>query len=62
VFGTYQARVKRALERAAAPVFKKSGKPVMFRSELVAKKVEEVKEADDGDEAELQAFLAKDML
>lgn len=27
----HEARVKRALERASAPVFKKSGKPVMFR-------------------------------
>lgn len=27
----HEARVKRALERAAAPVFKKTGKPQMFR-------------------------------
>jgi hypothetical protein len=35
----HETRVARALERAAAPVFKKSGKPVMFRSRPPQRKV-----------------------
>jgi hypothetical protein len=31
-----ERRAQRSLERAQAPVFKKNGKPVMFRSKLVA--------------------------
>jgi hypothetical protein len=35
----HELRVARALERAAAPVFKKSGKPIMFRSRPPQRKV-----------------------
>jgi hypothetical protein len=35
----HELRVARALERAAAPVFKKTGKPVMFRSRPPQRKV-----------------------
>ncbi|GMH41880.1 hypothetical protein BSKO_09790 [Bryopsis sp. KO-2023] len=58
----HEARVKRALERAAAPVFKKIGKPVMFRSRPVKKKVVVKEENRNDDDAELDAFLATEML
>lgn len=35
----HELRVQRALERAAAPVFKKTGKPVMYRSSPPKRKV-----------------------
>ena len=50
--------VQLALERAQAPVQKKTGKPVMFRSHVTRKKKtgsEVVKKNDE--EAELEAFL-----
>lgn len=52
-----EARVKRALERAQAPIQKKTGKPVMFRSELPkkVKKVTTIRKNDE--EAELEAFI-----
>eukprot|EP00798_Chlamydomonas_sp_ICE-L_P004936 gene4936-34707_t len=58
----HEARMQRALERASAPVFKKTGKPVMGRSQPLKKKA--VIKEDDGndDEAELAAYLARDML
>ncbi len=58
----HEARMARALERAAAPVFKKTGKPLMFRSAPPQKKV--VVQADDrnDEEAELEAYLAQDMI
>lgn len=58
----HEARMQRALERASAPVFKKTGKPVMSRSQPLKKKA--VIQEDDGndDEAELAAYLARDML
>ena len=59
----HEARVKRALERAAAPVFKKAGKPVMFRSRLVKKEnVSTEQQQQQDDDEELEAFLARDML
>jgi hypothetical protein len=58
----HEARMARALERASAPVFKKQGKPVMTRSAPPKKKVE-VKHDDKADEeAELEAYLARDMM
>lgn len=57
-----ERRLKKALERAAAPVFKKAGRPIMFRS-LPARKVKLVKvEQRDDDEIELETFLAREML
>ena len=57
-----ESRVKRALERAAAPVFKKTGKPVMFRSQPPRPKTVQVLDESKDDDSELQQFLAKDML
>lgn len=57
-----ESRVKRALERAAAPVFKKTGKPVMFRSQPTHKKTVQVLTENEDDDSDLQQFLAKDML
>ena len=58
----HEARMARALERASAPVFKKQGKPAMVRSQPLKKKVE-VKRDDRGDEeAELEAYLSRDMI
>jgi len=58
----HERRVKKALERAAAPVFRKVGKPVMTRSQLV-RKVKVVKEdRRNEEEIELELFLARDML
>ena len=54
--------MKRALERAAAPVFKKTGKPVMFRSQPPRKKTVQVQHESKDDDTELLQFLAKDML
>ncbi|GLC35665.1 hypothetical protein PLESTF_001662400 [Pleodorina starrii] len=58
----HEARMARALERAAAPVFKKTGKPLMFRSAPPQRK--KVVQADDrnDEEAELEAYLAQDMI
>ncbi|DBA67458.1 hypothetical protein WJX79_002798 [Trebouxia sp. C0005] len=58
----HESRVKRALERAAAPVFKKTGKPVMFRSQPTHKKTVQVLTENEDDDSDLQQFLAKDML
>ncbi|KAK9824216.1 hypothetical protein WJX72_008592 [[Myrmecia] bisecta] len=55
----HEARVKRALERAAAPVFKKTGKPVMFRSQPLRKKVVVEVDRNNDEEAELEEFLAQ---
>ena len=57
-----ESRVKRALERAAAPVFKKTGKPVMFSSQPPRKKTVQVLTENEDDDSDLQQFLAKDML
>lgn len=48
-----EERVQRALQRANAPILKKSGKPLMFRSALAPKKkkaTEEVNKSDDADQ------------
>jgi hypothetical protein len=58
----HEARVARALERAAAPVFKKTGKPVMARSAPPNRKVKVQASSEDAEEAELAAFLARDLL
>ncbi len=58
----HEARVARALERAAAPVFQKSGKPAMFRSLLPKRRAAAVVARDDEGEAELAAFLARELL
>ena len=55
-----ERRVQRSLERAQAPVMKKTGKPVMFRSHVVRKKKvgsHNVKKNDE--ETELEAFLTR---
>ena len=52
----------RALDRASAPVFKKQGKPVMQRSQPLKKKVEAKKDDKADEEAELEAYLARDMI
>lgn len=54
--------MQRALERAAAPVFKKTGKPQMPRSALPKKRVMVEKTAQDEEEQELAAFLARELL
>lgn len=58
----HESRVKRALERAAAPVFKRTGKPVMHRSQPIKKKIQVKEDNANNDEAELEAYLARDML
>lgn len=58
----HEARMARALERASAPVFKKQGKPVMYRSQPPKKRVEAVKDVGADEEAELQAYLARDLI
>jgi len=55
----HEARVRRALERAAAPVFKKTGKPVMARSRLAGPRRVAVAAVHGDDDAELEAFLAR---
>ena len=58
----HERRVSKALERAAAPVYRKVGKPVMFRSQPVRKaKVVKVDDRDE-EEIELEIFLAREML
>lgn len=55
----HEARVRRALERAAAPVFKKTGKPVMARSRQAGhRRVAAAVVRSDAD-TELDAFLAR---
>lgn len=58
----HEARMARALERAAAPVFKKAGKPVMFRSQPLRKKAVVAEDDGNDDEMELEAYLAQDMV
>lgn len=58
----HEERVRRALERAAAPAFKKTGKPVMFRSQPLVRKVVKKEDTNKDEEAELEAFLAKELL
>jgi hypothetical protein len=58
----HEARVRRALARAAAPVFKKSGKPQMVRSALPKRRAAADRGPEDADEEELAAFLARELL
>lgn len=54
-----EARLRRALERAQAPIHKKTGKMLMPRSQPIRKKkVHEENKLND-EEVELQAFLAR---
>ncbi|GAX84003.1 hypothetical protein CEUSTIGMA_g11428.t1 [Chlamydomonas eustigma] len=58
----HESRMQRALERASAPVFKRAGKPVMARSQPLKKKEVILEDNRNDDEAELEAYLARDML
>ena len=58
----HESRMSRALERASAPVFKRTGKPVMARSQPLKKKEVVLVDNRNDDEAELEAYLARDML
>lgn len=56
-----ERRVQRSLERAQAPVHKKVGKPLMFRSPPERKKkVQDNGPKKSDEEEELQAFLARE--
>ncbi len=57
----HEARMARALERASAPVFKKQGKPVMARSAPPKKRVEVTSDDRADEDAELEAYLARDL-
>lgn len=56
----HEARMARAMERANAPVFKRTGKPEMFRSVLSQRKKERQKQTSDDDDQELLDFLSQD--
>ena len=56
-----EARVQRALQRAAALVFRKSGKPPMLRSTLTLRTAEVMEVAVLADDGDLEAFLATEM-
>lgn len=58
----HEERLQRSLERASAPVFKKVGKPVMARSAPLKKKQVVQEDSRNDEEAELEAYLAQDML
>ena len=58
----HERRLKKALARAAAPVFRRVGKPVMFRSAAVRKAKVVAVDTRDDEELELEAFLAREML
>lgn len=55
-----EARIKRVLDRAAAPAFQKTGKPVMFRSTLQQKSKQAApvqQQLHRNEEEELRAYL-----
>ncbi len=54
--------MQRALERASAPVFQKTGKPQMTRSAPPKRKAVVRRDERDAEEAELAAFLARELL
>jgi hypothetical protein len=54
-----EARLKRALERAQAPIHKKTGKTLMPRSQPIRKKKVQEEHKLNDEEVELQAFLAR---
>ncbi len=58
VAGMQEARVKRAMERAAAPVFKKQGKQEMFRSRLRQHQKRQTVSLKTDEDAELEDYLA----
>lgn len=58
----HEARVKRALQRAEAPAFKKSGKPEMFRSIIPKKKRVVSYDTKQDENLELMEFLSKDLI
>ena len=55
----HESRMQRALERASAPVFKRTGKPVMARSQPLKKKEVIQEDNRNDDEAELEAYLGR---
>ena len=55
----HEARVRRALERAAAPVFKKTGKPVMARSRQAGLRRVAATVVRSDTDADLDAYLAR---
>ena len=55
-----ERRTLRALERAQAPVHKKTGKPVMFRSAPIRKKKVTEAVQKDTEEAQLDAYMNRD--
>jgi hypothetical protein len=58
----HEARVARALQRAAAPAFRRSGKPPMPRSTPPRAQAVVERGARDEGAAELAAFLARELL
>lgn len=54
-----EARLRRALERAQAPIHKKTGKMLMPRSQPIRKKKVQEENKLNHEEVELQAFLAR---
>ena len=54
-----EARLRRALERAQAPIHKKTGKMLMPRSQPIRKKKVQEEHKLNDEEVELQAFLAR---
>mmetsp|Transcript_2990 Transcript_2990/g.8133 ORF Transcript_2990/g.8133 Transcript_2990/m.8133 type:complete len:559 (-) Transcript_2990:375-2051(-) len=58
----HEERLQRSAERASAPVYKKVGKPVMSRSQPVTKKEVKKEDEQDNEEAELEAYLLRDMV
>lgn len=55
-----ERRAERSLERAHAPIPRKTGKPIMFRSQLFKKKKLQVTEVKTDDDKELIEFLERD--
>ncbi|MCO5597398.1 hypothetical protein L7F22_051474 [Adiantum nelumboides] len=55
-----EKRAERSLERAHAPIPRKTGKPVMFRSRLSKKKKMQVTEVKTDEDKELTEFLERD--
>ena len=56
-----EARTKKVLDRAAAPAFRKSGKPLMFRSHLPQRQRTAVADEDGRAEQDLEAYLAQEL-
>eukprot|EP00210_Caulerpa_lentillifera_P004448 g4245.t1 len=58
----HEARIKRALQRAEAPAFKKTGRPEMFRSIIPRRKRVVLSETKQDENHELAEFLSKDLI